>query len=651
MTIVTNRAGRARSDAEYCGITHKSGRIFGTDALVNIRMKVVAALTLLFAVLSGAEIVIQEQILMPSFAKLERADAEAAMQRVRAAMERTRDGLAIAAADWGNWADAYRFAADHNPEFAAMNVTPLSLRQLQANALLIVDEHGGVVLNSADHVHTGLDLRQTIITDGELAPDFPWRRWLGTRQSVNGLLRTNLGPMLVTGAPILNGGGGGEPRGMVIMGRLLTPARLREIASQTQVDVDFVHDDGAIAAGQTVTSAAVTRIYGAFDDINGRHLMTLRADVPRTISAAGRKAILYATVSALTAAVLALLALLVILDRVVLAPLTRVTRHAVAIGQVPDLTAKLDFRSEDEIGVLAREFDHMVARVAESRRQLVDQSFNAGVAELARGVLHNIGNAITPLGVRLRSLESRLRSAPVADLQLAVAELAAAEVATARRADLLRFAQLGCGEMAVLVQDARDGVAVMLRQTDIVQATLTEQLRSTDNRHVVERVSLPELVAQSLEIVPDASRQRLVVDADESLRRVGVVSVARTVLRLVLQNLIINAADAVRDAGKDRGMLRLAAEIVREADGDRLHLHCKDDGIGIDREKLGKVFEKGYSTKPRESNSGIGLHWCANVIAALGGRIWAASEGPGHGASMHVILPLPPPTPQATPAT
>ena len=52
------------------------------------------------------------------------------------------------------------------------------------------------------------------------------------------------------------------------------------------------------------------------------------------------------------------------------------------------------------------------------------------------------------------------------------------------------------------------------------------------------------------------------------------------------------------------------------------------------------MFEKGFSTKSRETNYGIGLHWCANAVAALGGRIWAASEGPGQGASLHVLVPL-----------
>jgi sensor histidine kinase regulating citrate/malate metabolism len=39
-------------------------------------------------------------------------------------------------------------------------------------------------------------------------------------------------------------------------------------------------------------------------------------------------------------------------------------------------------------------------------------------------------------------------------------------------------------------------------------------------------------------------------------------------------------------------------------------------------------------------NYGIGLHWCANSIGALGGRIWATSEGTGRGASMHLMIPL-----------
>jgi signal transduction histidine kinase len=255
-------------------------------------------------------------------------------------------------------------------------------------------------------------------------------------------------------------------------------------------------------------------------------------------------------------------------------------------------------------------------------------------------VLHNLGNAMTPIGVRLASLRERLRAAPADDAEQAVAELQAGVADPQRGADLEQFLRLACRQLAGTVRSAQADVEVMTRQASAIQTALTEQLNSARNEHVIEPVRLTELVAQSLEIVPDSCRQRLAVDTDDTLRKLGVVRVARTVLRLILQNLIINAAEAVREAGKERGVLRVSAEITREAERQQLHLQLKDDGVGIPAQNLERVFEKGFSTKSPETNHGIGLHWCANAINALGGRIWAASEGPGRGASMHLLVPL-----------
>jgi signal transduction histidine kinase len=389
-----------------------------------------------------------------------------------------------------------------------------------------------------------------------------------------------------------------------------------------------------------VETSDMTQVFRTFKGLHGEPLMTLRVEVPREITRRGKQAVLYASSYLVVAVIGALALLLIILNRVVLDPIARVTRHAVAIGEGKDLTARLDFPGGDELSQLAREFDRMVARVAESRRQIVDQSFQAGFAELAKGVLHNLGNAMTPLGVRLATLADRLRASPLADVQTAVGEINAGCADAERRKDLEEFIRLGCIEVAASLDGAQGDVEVLQRQTQMIQTTLAEQMGAARNEHVMESVRLPELVAQSLEIVPDACRQRLLLREDESLRKVGVVRVARTVLRLVLQNLIINAADAVRDAGRDRGVLHLAAEIVPGDERDELHLRCVDDGVGIPRDALTRVFEKGYSTKSPDTNQGIGLHWCANSIASLGGRMWAASDGPGSGAALHVILPL-----------
>jgi two-component system, NtrC family, sensor kinase len=607
---------------------------------MNIRTKMISLLALLFVVLIVFEIAIQNEVLIPSFAELERDNAKTSMKRISYALDMTLDRLAVNAGDWGNWADVYQYVQMPNEAFLSANITPVALKQLQVDALLIADLHGNLVLSSAEDVETGKPLDLDLANRTALPDDFPWRRNLADGKSAKGLIQTNRGIMMIAAAPVLDGSGAGRPLGMVIMGRLLTPAQVEALGARAQAALSMLPSRRIGSADQVVETDAQTQVYRSFNDVYGRPLMDLRVEVPREITARGQTAVRYASAYLIGAAIAVLIALVIVLNRVVLEPLARVTRHAVAIGEGTDLTARLHLPGRDEVASLAREFDRMVVRVADSRRQLVDQSFQAGFAELAKGVLHNLGNAMTPLGVRLATLEERLREAPVGDLELACTELAGAQPGSARHADLREFLRLGCHEMAVTVKEAQADVALIQRQVVLIQTALTELMRSTRNDHVVEAVLLPDLVSQTLEIVPDACRQRLTLDADESLGKVGVVRVARTVLRLVLQNLIINAADAVRDAGRSKGVLRVAAEIVREADREQLHLHCRDNGVGIPQEHLKRVFDKGFSTKSRDTNYGIGLHWCANAIAALGGQIWAASDGPGLGASLHLILPL-----------
>jgi two-component system NtrC family sensor kinase len=607
---------------------------------VNIRLKVIALIGAIFAIFVLAEVLVERQVVMPSFAELERTDARTAMRRVNYALERTLHELAMLAADWGNWAELYRFAADHDGEFVATNVSNFSMRQLNANALLIVDQDGHILHAYDMDLQTDERLHLELTSLAELPPDFPWRRDLHATTPVPGLLHTKSGILLLAAAPVLNGKGQGPARGMVIIGRLLTPEIVRDIGAQAQTDLELLAAGAQSPAEELAEDENTTRIAHTFQDLYGRSIMRLQVAVPRSITARGRIAVSYASLCLLAAAIIVLLLLGVVLNRAILRPLALVTRHAVALGEDKDLTTRLNLRRGDEFGVLAREFDRMVDRVAQSRTQLVDQSFEAGFAELARGVLHNIGNAMTPIGVRLATLTERLRAAPAEDSEQAVTELQAGSADPRRAADLEEFLRLASREMAGTLRGAREDVALITRQTSLIQTALTEQLRAARNEHVIEPVRLTELVAQSLEIVPDVCRRRLAVDTDESVRKLGVVRVARTVLRLILQNLIINAADAVRDAGKERGTLRLSAAIVREADRQQLHLQCVDDGVGIPADHLERVFEMGFTTKSPETNHGIGLHWCANAIGALGGRIWAASDGLGRGAALHLLVPL-----------
>ena len=607
---------------------------------MKIRPKVTILLTLLLCVLGGVAFFIEEAVVMPRFTQLELRNAHVAMQRVRNSVEHDLATLEVQVMDWGNWSELYEFVQGRNPGFPGHNVTRAALREAQVTAIWIFNRDGRQMMFSGEYVHTGLDPEGLISRNGMMREDLSWHGNLGTMHTANGLVRTNLGMMLLVSGPILDGSGSGEPQGLAVMGRVLTPAKIRVMERETETEILAVNPESSME-DRYVETPALTQVFGSFRDLYGKPVFTLRVDVPRDVTAHGRRAIMVASLLIFGLSIVVLLLILVLLNRLVLSPLDRVTRHAVAIGENPDLPERLNSGARDEFGQLAAEFDRMVDRFVETRSELVDQSFQAGFAEMSKGVLHNLGNALTPLGVRLEALSRRLRESPAADIRLAAAELASVNDDAARRAALLEFVELGAGEMAAMIEAASADVETMQRQASLMRASLSEQVRVSHSKAaLVESVRLPELVQQSLEIVPDASRRRLAVEADESLQRIGAVRVARTVLRMVLQNLIINAADAVRDAGRERGVFRVAAEIVREADHDALHLRCEDNGVGISPDNLERVFEKGYSTKSRDTNQGIGLHWCANAILALGGRVWATSEGPGRGASLHLQLPL-----------
>jgi len=621
---------------------------------MKIRAKVVVLLAAVFVALTFVEWGVGQALLLPRFEEIELDTARTAMKRIDYGVHQSLSEIRVSATDWGNWKDTYEFIRDRNLQFEQDNLSEAAMKQLGLTALAFVDLNGDIVLSKAFDPETGEILPLDLFPQAMLPDNFVWRENLESGLPDQGLIATERGVLLAAVAPILDGFGQGPSRGMVLMGRLLTDAEVAEIGARAQTTVKLAALRGDLGAeailrldGETVANEKIaikgdyTEVLRVFNDVYGVPVMALRVEVPRTISEGAQTTVAYVLAFTIGAAVVVLLILLVSLDRTVLAPLAWVTRHAVRIGAGDDLTTRLNLDRRDEIGALATEFDRMVAKVAESRRQLIDHSFHAGISENSRGVLHNIGNAITPLRVRLAGLQKSLRAAPTEDVERALAERSREADGTLRQADLDEFLRLASGEMASVIKDANGDVEVITRQAEVVQSALSEQSRSARTQVVIEAAEIPAIIEQSLEIVPDRCRVLVSVTLDPSVKAIGTVKVARTMLRQVFQNLIINAAEAVRAARRDRGSVRISATLVHDDDQSKLFLDCTDNGVGIAAENLERIFEKGYSTKLESGNMGIGLHWCATTINALGGRIWATSDGHDRGATLHFVIPVP----------
>src|SRR5579871_6181483 len=383
---------------------------------MKIKWKIAALIAILFGALAVAAVFVVEGVLMPSFAQLESREADISMKRAQYGLDQTLDQLALAAGSWGNWTDAYRFAQDHNRVFPAEQVTPAGLKQLNINALLFVDLSGHVLASRAMDLVSERPLDLELTGQADLPLDFPWRSQLESGHAAQGLLRSKYGVLMLAAAPILDGFGHGPSRGMVIIGRLLTTSEVQRIGARAQANLAVLPPRPAASPDSSLRGGEVIQVYRTMNDLYGRPIMMLRVDVPREITRRGYSAVYYATGCLTLTAVLVVVMLVVILGRVVLNPLAVITRHAVAIGEGRDLTTRLDFKGNDEMSALAREFDRMVERVAESRRQLRDQSFQAGRAEVATNVLHNVGNILNSVNISASLVGERVKQSKVASV-------------------------------------------------------------------------------------------------------------------------------------------------------------------------------------------------------------------------------------------
>jgi sensor histidine kinase regulating citrate/malate metabolism len=103
-------------------------------------------------------------------------------------------------------------------------------------------------------------------------------------------------------------------------------------------------------------------------------------------------------------------------------------------------------------------------------------------------------------------------------------------------------------------------------------------------------------------------------------------------------NLILNAYESIERSNTSERKIGLAAREEAVGEQNMIRLTVSDTGCGFDEVTREKIFQRGFSSKDGNL-SGLGLHWCANALAGMGGRIQAESDGPGHGAEFHVLLP------------
>jgi signal transduction histidine kinase len=284
-------------------------------------------------------------------------------------------------------------------------------------------------------------------------------------------------------------------------------------------------------------------------------------------------------------------------------------------------------------------------RAAEELEQahlaLVETSRHAGMAEVATGVLHNVGNVLNSVNVASNIITERIRTSKVIELNKVAALL------TLHNADFSGF----------IARDPRgkhipELISLVAKALQAEHADLVEEMGTiTKNiEHIKEIVAMQQSFAKGGGIVEPVAIQRCVDDAIKinavSMERhhIAVIQAYEEVPKvladkhLVLQilvNLLRNAKQAITASGQESRRIIVR---IQNNGGDFAKIAVEDNGTGIAAENLNRIFSHGFTTK--KSGHGFGLHSSALAANEMGGSLSVHSDGPNTGATFTLALPL-----------
>ncbi len=352
-------------------------------------------------------------------------------------------------------------------------------------------------------------------------------------------------------------------------------------------------------------------------------------------------------------------------------PLENLTKAAKTISK-GDYTQHIDIETNDEIAILSTNMemmrqtvqdytDNLEQKVNERTKQLkrlqeeaLDNAHKAGMAEIATGTLHNVGNILNSVATSANLIKNNLDNNSVHLLKKAN------ELLEEHIDDLEEFIQSDPKgkklmqyylDLGISIFDDMDFVSNhikrLVEKVDLINATIADQQAHASGTRisgVSNERNLINLINDCITI----EMANLNMNIQTRYSDIPLVQMEKLKTMQIIINLMENACEAMKDNAAADRLLIIETSVVDSnsttEENKKVIVSFSDQGVGIDAVELTHIFSYGYTTK--QNGHGFGLHSCANYMAEMNGRIWAESAGPGQGATFFLEFTIAPITGQ-----
>jgi len=282
------------------------------------------------------------------------------------------------------------------------------------------------------------------------------------------------------------------------------------------------------------------------------------------------------------------------------------------------------------------------AEMEEMHKQLLDTSRQAGMAEVATSVLHNVGNVLNSVNVSSTLVSNQVKKSKVASLSKVVtllneheADIGAFLTSDPKGKQLINY----LGQLADHLTNEQTTVLKELhllhQNIEHIKDIVVMQQSYARISGVVETVKITDLVEDALRLNLGAL-QRHGVEVAREYEDVPLMDVEKHKILQILVNLVRNAKYACDESTRTDKLMTL--RVTRS--NDQVKIAIIDNGIGIPSENLIRIFNHGFTT--RKDGHGFGLHSAVLTAMELGGSLHVHSDGPDKGAIFTLELPYKP---------